>query len=99
MVSFGQESGKKACRKFLDALAVGMTTRSAAKYAKIYPATFGRWLDRGKAVGPNSEGISREYYDFAVAYDKVRDTIADELIKDLRWIANKVQGGSGGTAI
>ena len=55
----------EARRKILVALQMGNFAGTAASYGGITQKTFINWIQRGMLAGPESEGIEKEFYDFA----------------------------------
>ena len=52
-------------RKILVALQMGHDAKTAAAYGGVTERTLVNWLREGIMAGPESEGLAKEYYDFA----------------------------------
>lgn len=55
----------EARRKILVAFQMGHFANTAAAYGGITRKTFINWIERGMLAGPESEGLDKEFYDFA----------------------------------
>ena len=65
---------EEAQRKILVAFQMGHFANTAAAYGGITRKTFINWIERGMLAGPDSEGLDKEFYNFAELCTQARAT-------------------------